>query len=365
MREKNNEAYKIAGMLVLGSLIIIMALAIGKACKVLPDTICFRAKENCGVTMEQMEKVSYAAGEWSEEGILQAEFFKMPQTVSICYTTSTYGDLASVKMKTGNYFWVDQIPEYNKKAVISDVLAISLFGTDQIVENEIELNGDAYQVYGIYEKPNGFLADCCAEEEKIYVPYPNYNSHEEAEPMKPDTVYVRNTDGRMKDALADAITETSGMPFYYDEVTDYAEEKYILKQNLFVPIFFVLTAFLICAVRKTADIVGKKRKNYKVSVKVVAVVGTVCLGSLLIAGLKRGIRIPDILLPEDDIFDVRHYKEAVSQIFVLHRNIGKECFYWNYKSVMIIFTSIGSIFVSFSIVSTEILKGLMSAFSHK
>lgn len=366
MRVKTNVAYRLTGALMVGTLVLLMIVAVGKAYKVLPDTICFRAKDNCGVTIDKVEDISFIAGEWSEEGRLTTEFLTIPQEVFVCYTTSAYGDLASIRMKAGNYFWVDEMPEYNQKAIISDTLAIRLFGTDQIVGEEIKLNGESYQVYGIYEEPKGFLADCCKEgEEKIYVPYSNYKSEEGQEIPKPDIIYVRNEEGRMEEALADEITEMAGMPFSYDEVTDYAQGKRILKQNLLVPFFFLLVALFINGVRKTAGIVGKKGKHHTVPMKVTAVAAVACLGCLLLFCVWKGIQIPDWILPEDDILDVRHYQEAISEMIVRHRAIGKTDFYWNYKSVMTIFTSIGSIFVSFSIVSTEILKGLMSAFSHK
>lgn len=93
------------------------------------------------------------------------------EIVDVVGTNSYFEQLEHLIMVDGAFFGDEALGDERNVAVISDQLSISLCGTEKASGNIVHIQGDAYEIIGVYKKYRGLVDQYTDDHhEKIYVP---------------------------------------------------------------------------------------------------------------------------------------------------------------------------------------------------
>ncbi|MHC1749286.1 MAG: ABC transporter permease [Cellulosilyticaceae bacterium] len=91
--------------------------------------------------------------------------------ITIIATDFNEQDLEKLQMQEGTFFGKEAGLEGRNLAIISDTMAIKLFGSSKVLGNKIHIQNKVYQISGVYKRYNSlkdYRLDC--GQEKIYIP---------------------------------------------------------------------------------------------------------------------------------------------------------------------------------------------------
>ncbi|MBO0551219.1 hypothetical protein EXQ33_17200 [Clostridium botulinum] len=101
----------------------------------------------------------------------------------------------------------------DKIAIISDVLATSLFKNVDVIGNNININNEKYKIVGVYKSSKSLLYSASEDiYERVYVPYTSYKST-----TKDGKIYL--------DIIAAKETSTNGEKSIYNKLTKIVGDK--------------------------------------------------------------------------------------------------------------------------------------------
>ena len=266
-----------------------------------------------------------------------------------------FGQTEPMEMRNGAFFGEGAVKEGRNVAIISDELAMKLFGSDKGAGNLCRIEGIAYQVVGVYKKYKNFWDILLDDgQERIYYPI----TSTAAENGKIDTLYVslkNRADGVSIHALS-KIQINNNNSYIYNEL-DGAKKLRSLTQ---APIN-ILSLFIVVYLIKTAIHLFKKAEESLKS-KVVKIGLCAIVGYFIISVIIVPPYISKEALPPYNIFDIEFYinylrNQRIAQNYLLELHLSNFNRVYSSISHMILIAGMIQIAICFKVKSLLFKRG--------
>jgi len=221
----------------------------------------------------------------------------------------------------------------NKIAVISDVLANSLYKSTKIVGSTIKLNNEEYKICGVYKEKKTFNYSLSEDGyEKIYIPYSSYTTTDKSEKLSLDVLTTKEMGQNTFKKINNYVTKTLGSKISSYNTTNYTILKKITFQYIHVFYFivgiYIIGILLKLTIKHFKNLIGllkeelntnyfaKVLKENKKKILTIFIKIFLCLVSIFILFnlIKFNIVIEDKYLPTDNIFDITFYKDTIVEV---------------------------------------------------
>ncbi|MFL0253205.1 ABC transporter permease [Clostridium neuense] len=248
----------------------------------------------------------------------------------IVLTDENYFDLYPFRMIRGGKLDFLTVKYGSKVAIVSDVLANSLFKSVDVIGSTLNVGNSKYRIVGVY-KENKSLLYSAAEDgyERIYVPYTAYSDQDKKDKSFIDIMATRETKNYDEKAINDKLSKALNdkMPLY--KSVNYTVSKQIVLQNIKILYFIVgciVIAFFIklilkfiCEIKllfkeklrvsylKEVILNNKKEILILFSKVFICIVGIATVFNLI----KFNLVIQNKYLPSENIFDVSFYRTTI------------------------------------------------------
>lgn len=249
-------------------------------------------------------------------------------------TDDRYADVYGLSLLRGTYFVSKGIESMDRFAVISDKAALALFKSLDVVGHEVNINQIRYTVIGVYEHNRSLLYDLSSDgNDTVFVPMSSQASVMGKMPVNL-AAPLQGTD-HLQDTIS-AVQEILGAKIAGYQMEDLTQATRVMEQNTQILWFIVgITAGILLLriglgflIQFTKDI-RKRRQQTEHSpfwTKKQVCRLAVGIGLLLFTGVIWSLvsfspYIPPQYLPEDNIFDLRHYWQQFLNL-IHTRNAG-------------------------------------------
>lgn len=236
-----------------------------------------------------------------------------------------------LNMLRGCFFSSEQYQYGNKVAVVSDTMAFKLFGTHNIIGNEIYISDTKYRITGIYKSRKSILSVLASDGvERVYIPF---NSMPGSSSELLNTIFIK--DAGLKEevfrvhATEEKLKEQLKTDTGLYRINDFYDSSIYASQPLSVFIFLV-GVLLICQLIKyliiylkfgTAKFKAALNNNYFIGILIkwklripLFVIGVMLILFFAVTVFRtvsfRGI-VPARYIPADNIFDFGFYAEKI------------------------------------------------------
>ncbi len=258
-----------------------------------------------------------------------------------------FGQTEPIQIINGAFLGEGAIKEGRNVVIISDELAIKLFGSDKGTGNLCRIEGTTYQVVGVYKKYKNFW-DVLFDDGHECIYYPITSTA--AENGEIDTLYVslkNRADGLSIHALGE-IQINDGNSYIYNEL-DGAKKLRSLTQAPVNIVFFFIVVYLI----KIAIHLLKKAEE-SLKGKVIKIGLCIIVGYLLISVIIVPLYIPKEALPPYNIFDIEFYirylkNQRIAQNYLLELHLSNYSRTYSYVSHIILISGIIQIVVCYRV----------------
>lgn len=302
-------------------------------------------KENSGITFNALSKVKdnykdikftgckeIAASVTNKYGISPQKEMETQQSIKtkIVLTDENYFDLYPFEMLRGGKLDFLTMKSCNKVAIVSDVLANSLFKSINVIGSTLKVGDLKYRIVGVY-KENKSLLYSAAEDgyERIYIPYTSYFDQNKKDKFFLDTMATMETKNYDEKAINNKLSKVLNDKLTLYKSVDYTVSKKIVLQNIKALYFIIGVIVIILLMRVIVKFIYEAnsflRENLKDNyLKEALVINkknfiiyagkiSVCiLGIILVFNLvKFNVVIPDNYLPSDNIFDIDFYRKII------------------------------------------------------
>lgn len=295
----------------------------------IPAAVGFRSESEGPLRFSDIGKIPTAAGLSWQEGIvsdkMQADYYP----ANIGWTNPSFAEITSLEIYRGAYFVRSEYDPLNRVAVISDILAVKLFDTDDCVGASFRIGADEYQVCGVFRQDDSLLGQISRNElDTVYIPY--------REDICPELLYAQSKT-QLIQSLEDSITQQTLRPPNYDMYSDYRDTQSLLEEMPRVSLFFfsLMAAVSLICVGTTQ---GKKAYQNRLSPRKrdCYLPAGICLG-LIVGGIlcvalgAFPLYLPPMVLPEDNIFDLGHYFQVILSAIQARNGFSGYDPIWNYS----------------------------------
>lgn len=220
-------------------------------------------------------------------------------------TDEKYAGVMNSAMASGNWFSMSLLERENNAVVIDSALATELFFSVDSVGREIEIDGRSFRICGVRESENGLIRDISTGGPFVYLPYTFaeneivqhlFVANDAERGYLPEDVSLLLSDKMQLSIPADAI----------DSATDKIE---LVRVYPFTFLRIVIAAALILLAILIADALSRvfyqRRMRGK---KTYLFLGVAFLVFVALVFLLCSMpRIPESFLPENSIFNLKHY----------------------------------------------------------
>lgn len=303
---------------------------VGAAQQSLPSGVVFRSAQGLAVDITGLAKAERLAGGLRlaacrvSQGTATAGAGEY--AVELVHTVGSWGQVMPPALVRGSWYAHSAVPEENHHAVISHELALALFFTDDVVGRTLRVDGLQLLVTGVLP-PQGALAGPCGSGlPQVYLPMLQPGAP--ASSLRPMYLYAANTDGAATlqpvQQLAARLEQALQHPLSYESASQYGQALAVADTLIGAGIFLCALVAAACllwvaarrAVRlwrdaKAANGLRDATRRHR------AVALGILLAALAACGLLWAARfhfyLPPDILPTDNIFDVGHYFEAITQ----------------------------------------------------
>lgn len=215
-------------------------------------------------------------------------------------TNSYFKQVEPLKMNNGTFFGVQAVREGRNVVVISDQLAMKLFGSDKGTGNRCTIDDTTYQVVGVYKKYRG-LGDVFLDDgrERIYFPI----TSKAAKNLKIEAL-ISSSKNRETDLSVNQLQEmqiNSGNSFVYNALDAGKKLKTLIRLPLNVLLLLIVSDMIKVVIDFLKQQTGSLRN--KVMAVMLSMVGTYFALSI---GMQP-IYMPPEALPPYNIFDISFY----------------------------------------------------------
>ncbi len=231
-----------------------------------------------------------------------------------------FGQTEPMEMRNGAFFGEGAVKEGRNVAIISDELAMKLFGSDKATGNLCRIEGTTYQVVGVYKKYKSFWDALLDDgQERIYYPM----TSTAAENGKIETLYVslkNRVDGLSLHAL-DEIQINNSNSYIYNEL-DGAKKLKSLSQ---APINILVLLSVMYLIRAAIHSMKNEKESFKIRVIKIGV--CTVIGYLLISVMIVPLYIAPEALPPNNVFDIGFYikyfkNQRIAQNYLLELHLS-------------------------------------------
>ncbi|MDF2647600.1 MAG: FtsX-like permease family protein [Paenibacillus sp.] len=179
---------------------------------VTPSTSATKA-DKIQITMTDLKQVSRLEGVQAASGSLGMTMAsKSGDSVITFNVTGTFADIVkfmNLKTEAGRFFTVSEQKSRQKVIVVESDYAISQFGSaEQAVNRKITLDGNKYEIVGVYKSDKSILSGLDGNIYSAYMPYDSLPLLKEGTNNELDSLMViaNTTDPMQKDKAGKAIT---------------------------------------------------------------------------------------------------------------------------------------------------------------
>ena len=165
------------------------------------------------ITMTDLKQVSRLEGIQAASGSLGMTMtYKSGDTAITFNVTGTFADIVkfmNLKTESGRFFTVSEQKSRQKVIVVESDYAISQFGSaEQAVNRKITLDGNKYEIVGVYKSDKSILSGLDGKNFSAYMPYDSLPLLKEGTNNELDSLMViaNTTDTMQKDKAGKAIT---------------------------------------------------------------------------------------------------------------------------------------------------------------
>ena len=272
---------------------------------------------------------------------------KTEREVEIIATNWRLYEIEPIAMDNGSFFGEAATYEGRDVVVISDTLALELFGSSKATGNVCKIDGIDYQIVGVYTQDKGLKKTLFDRgKQRIYLPITSTVGKKSQVECVLLTHLPDEKKMDVKDLMTLNITDFDAT--LYDG-TDYVQR---LKALVNGSLTYLGILFLIKTVRRSI----KLAKNWQVERNYVQIAFYASGGIVIFMLLVRRIYMPSGFLPPYNIFDGNHYIAYVKDQLVLHNQMrgytftNFEAFFWLIRKWSIVFTLIQMV-ISFKLSS--------------
>ena len=232
-------------------------------------------------------------------------------------------------------FWGEEADEEGRNlAVISDTLAVKLWGSQKVLGNMIHIQDQVYQVSGVYKRYKNIRQYPLDDgKEKIYIPLKSSLSYEWP-------IQFMIIDGTNQEALPEENDLFSmGIDSNSDTVS-YREEWFKGQKSLIqLPVMLIWFLLLPLTIRVVKRIIEDHEKTWKKKLFIIG--GMLIMMIILFKACMWGIYIDPSQLPGENIFDLTFYWKTLLKEWSGHNQLIRypssqfeEAYYllkhWNY-----------------------------------
>jgi len=218
----------------------------------------------------------------------------------------------------------------NNIAIISDVLATSLFKNVNVIGNNININNEKYKIVGVYKNDKSLLYSASQDiYERVYVPYTSYKNIDKYGKNYLDIISAKETSTNGEKSIYNKLTKVVGDKLGMYCVYNYTVSKKVIYEQIRILYFIigiVAIAFLgVIMIRhiKKMIIFFKRSMEDKylkeiieekpLEVKIILGKILFCLIAVIVIFnlIKFNIVFVDKYLPTENVFDIEFYRKAI------------------------------------------------------
>ncbi len=300
--------------------------------KTLPHAIVFRSSKGLGTTFDK-EGHDFLSRVSVTQATVTASNPEQRDKVNVYYTEDNYDAFVTFDMIEGSYFYAKEYPQQNRAAVISEKMAIRHYKTTEAVGLKLSVGGTEYTVCGVYRSKEDLLTSCSTNGyDAIYIPY------QSAEAALPVHFVLLSTElTEFTNTATSALISKTGLYLFPEHITGYHDllDLMVFFRKLAVFLMGVTVIVLLCVCLKRN---GETAYRFYQTEEQKSNGNWYALKALLFLLLALGIyftvrfelKIPQSVLPPDNIFDMKHYFELILSAVQSHNAILLYDFYWNY-----------------------------------
>ncbi|NOU71098.1 FtsX-like permease family protein [Paenibacillus sp. LMG 31458] len=197
---------------------------------VTPSTTATKA-DKIQITMTDLKQVSRLEGVQAASGSLAMTMASKSGDSTINFNvTGTFADIVkfmNLKTESGRFFTVSEQKSRQKVIVVESDYAISQFGSaEQAVNRKITLDGNKYEIVGVYKSDKSILSGLDGKNYSAYMPYDSLPLLKEGTNNELDSLMViaNTTNSMEKDKSGKAITSHLAKA-HNTESSDYEVQK--------------------------------------------------------------------------------------------------------------------------------------------
>ena len=299
-----------------------------------PNAIVFRSSYGLSNTFDK-KAYDYCSRVSVTQALVTSDNPVLYDQVNLYYTEDNYDEYVPFDMIAGAYFFLKDYPQQNRVAVISDKLAVSHFKTTEAVGQKLDINGTEYMVCGVYRSKDDLLTQYSTNGyDSVYVPYKSVENVKQL----PVHFMLMSTDITefTKAALSAMVTKTQ-IYLFPEHITGYHDLLNLMAflRQLVVFLMGVTVIVLLCVQfkRNCVTAYGFFRTEYQkkngtwYAIKAVLFL-LIAVGLFLL--VKFELKIPQSILPDNNIFDLGHYFGEILSAVQSRNAVMLYDFHWNY-----------------------------------
>lgn len=307
--------------------------------KSIPNVIEYKSNSDTGVSFDEFKKIGLeykdlkVSGSEELKAAVKNKYGISPDKqikTKIVLTDENYFELYPFELINGGKLSYLSIQNGDKIAIISDVLATSLFKSTNVIGSTLLINNDSYKIAGVYRE-NKTLLYTAAEDgyERVYIPYTSYDNKKMQSKLFLNTITTMEGKNYNKELIEEKLTKVLGDKLLLYKAYDYKASKDITFENVKILYFLICMAviiFLISIILKVilhiirftkektkvnyfSEVVKNNKKEFakfllKLLICVLAII-------VLFNIAKFKLIIDSQYLPSDNIFDINFYIKAI------------------------------------------------------
>lgn len=300
--------------------------------------------------------------------------------IKVVVTDAEYALAYKYDMLEGSFPDSQAINRGEAYAVISDLLAVKLFKSIDVVGSKINLLEKEYTVAGLYKSSGSTLLNMCQDGfDRVFIPYSSVENR--GEQVVDVIALLRKPEQSIIETKA-ILDKYIGRKASSYRIIDYSVSRVVIHQYFNLALFIIgafailhTFIFIIKCTINTARYIKKKSDCYyipeiiktdtKLVISYLSVILLCCISIvLLIKNIQFEFVIADRYIPEDNIFDIGFYARVfmydimVSNSYTNKVNSLLEYIYRNALAVELFCTLMFAIFFCVTLMLRKILLSL-------
>ena len=282
---------------------------------VIPEIVVLSDLSGVGISVQQAETAfNRAAAVGEQSGLVEAPLSEQKKEVRLITATSNYAAAVGMRFCAGGWFGPDAVLRNRAFVAIPDTLALDLLGSDQTIGTELLIQGEYYQVCGIYRADQRFLPSVCAgESPRVYLSRPP--GWDGAANIPATELLLWSEEESTLEQLRETAQSAAGGVLSGGVQDLRCVRQFACQLCLFTVISAGVWPLLRWAVQGIEGVIRFWQQENKTSCRAVCQIGRVLWGLAGPLGVvwcaSRLVRLPQSWLAPEQIFDWRWYLERM------------------------------------------------------